>query len=116
MTEVERDVQRCLNREVRPHLQIHGGEISLVSVESGVVTLRFEGACRGCPLRPVTLLFLIRTTLLRVPGIVDVQALGLRLNAFTLRAFGKMMEKAGTSDKPQVAQARFQPVFPSRLF
>jgi Fe-S cluster biogenesis protein NfuA len=83
-------VQRCLNREVRPYLHIHGGEITLISVEDGVVTLRFEGACRGCPLRPVTLLWQIQRPLLKVPGIVNVQALGLKITESTLKAFDQI--------------------------
>jgi Fe-S cluster biogenesis protein NfuA len=85
--ELEEAVQRCLNREARPYLHIHGGELSLVSVVDGMVTLRFEGACRGCPLRPVTLLSLIRKPLLRVPGVTNVQAVGLKITESTLRAF-----------------------------
>ena len=92
MMELARAVERCLNREVRPYLHIHAGEASLVSVEGGIVTLRFEGACRGCPLRPVTLLSLIRRPLLKIPGVLDVQAMGVRLTESILKAFGQTAE------------------------
>ena len=90
MTNLAETVQQCLNREVRPYLHIHGGEVTLVSVEDGVAMLRFEGACRGCPLRPVTLLWQIRRPLLKIPGIVNVEAVGLRVTESTLKAFSRM--------------------------
>lgn len=90
MTELAETVQRCLNSEVRPYLHIHGGEVSLISIGDGVVTLRFEGACRACPLRPVTLLWQIRRPLLKIPGVINVQAIGLRVTESTLRAFSQI--------------------------
>ena len=48
-------VEGKLDARVRPLLQIHGGEVTLESVDDGQVRVRFEGACVGCPLRPVTL-------------------------------------------------------------
>jgi Fe-S cluster biogenesis protein NfuA len=32
--------------EVRPYLQADGGDVEVVGVEGGVVSLRLEGACR----------------------------------------------------------------------
>ena len=40
---------------VRPAVHAHGGEIDVVSVEDGVVRLKFRGACGDCALAPVTL-------------------------------------------------------------
>ena len=40
---------------VRPAVHAHGGEIDVVSVEDGVVRLKFRGACGECALTPVTL-------------------------------------------------------------
>ncbi|MGB2936662.1 MAG: NifU family protein [Phycisphaerae bacterium] len=34
---------------MRPMLQAHGGDIQLVSVEEGVVKVKLQGACAGCP-------------------------------------------------------------------
>jgi Fe-S cluster biogenesis protein NfuA len=42
--------------EVRPMLQADGGDVELVEVtESGVVKLRLQGACAGCPGAQMTL-------------------------------------------------------------
>jgi Fe-S cluster biogenesis protein NfuA len=41
--------------EVRPYLLAHGGGVELLGVEDGVVRLRLEGACNGCPSSALTL-------------------------------------------------------------
>jgi Fe-S cluster biogenesis protein NfuA len=42
--------------EIRPALQSHGGDIELIDVsEDGVVQVRLEGACCGCPHAAATL-------------------------------------------------------------
>src|SRR4051812_36980117 len=41
--------------EVRPYLQSHGGNVQLISLQEGVVRLRLEGSCSGCPSSAATL-------------------------------------------------------------
>ena len=41
-------VQNALE-EVRPYLGSHGGNVELLGVDDGVVRLRLEGSCSGCP-------------------------------------------------------------------
>jgi Fe-S cluster biogenesis protein NfuA len=40
---------------IRPRLQADGGDIELVGVEDGVVKVRLQGACHGCPGAQMTL-------------------------------------------------------------
>ncbi|MEJ7716430.1 MAG: NifU family protein [Thermoleophilaceae bacterium] len=40
---------------VRPYLESHGGNVELVAVEDGVVRVRLEGSCDGCPSSAMTL-------------------------------------------------------------
>ena len=47
-------VQESLNK-IRPMLQADGGDVELVSVEDGVVKVRLQGACAGCPMSQMTL-------------------------------------------------------------
>ena len=49
--------------EIRPYVHSHGGEIELVDVDQGVVTLRLIGACEGCPSSSATLTEGIERTL-----------------------------------------------------
>lgn len=43
--------------QIRPSIQAHGGDIELVEVQpdSGRVSIRLSGACRGCPMSTMTL-------------------------------------------------------------
>jgi Fe-S cluster biogenesis protein NfuA len=47
-------VQEAINK-IRPTLQADGGDVELVSVDSGVVKVRLQGACKGCPMSQMTL-------------------------------------------------------------
>ncbi len=48
-------VQGALNK-VRPALQADGGDVELIDVdEDGVVKLKLQGACAGCPMSQMTL-------------------------------------------------------------
>ncbi len=54
MSETEKKVQKAL-AEIRPQIQADGGDIELISVESGTVKVRLRGACAGCPMSALTL-------------------------------------------------------------
>ncbi len=53
---MEEQVKKVLEK-IRPSLQADGGDVELVSVdiESGIVTVRLQGACAGCPMSQMTL-------------------------------------------------------------
>ena len=40
---------------IRERLKADGGDIELVAIEDGVVKVRLQGACRGCPGAQMTL-------------------------------------------------------------
>ncbi len=40
--------------EVRPGLQMDGGDVALKSIKGGVVELKIKGACHGCPMAAMT--------------------------------------------------------------
>ena len=40
---------------VRPYLESHGGNVELLGIDDGVVRLRLEGSCHGCPSSAATL-------------------------------------------------------------
>ena len=41
--------------QLRPNLQTDGGDVELLDVNEGVVKLRLQGACSGCPMAAITL-------------------------------------------------------------
>src|SRR5262249_29814696 len=51
---VETRIAHALDR-VRPYLGSHGGDVKLLGVKEGVVHLRLEGSCHGCPSSTVTM-------------------------------------------------------------
>ena len=57
-------VERALEK-VRPQLGAHGGDVHLVSVDekSGVVRLRLDGTCNGCPASSATLELAVATAI-----------------------------------------------------
>jgi Fe-S cluster biogenesis protein NfuA len=43
-------------KKIRPMLQADGGDVELIKVtEDGVVQVRLQGACAGCPMSQMTL-------------------------------------------------------------
>lgn len=47
-------VQAVLDN-IRPSLRADGGDVELVEVKDGVVSVRLKGACAGCPMSTMTL-------------------------------------------------------------
>jgi Fe-S cluster biogenesis protein NfuA len=71
---VEERVQLALD-SVRPYLKSHEGGVDIASVENGVVMLRLEGSCKGCPSSTATVKFAVERAILeRVPEIREVRA------------------------------------------
>lgn len=62
---------------IRPLLQADGGDIELVSVDesTGVVSVRLQGACKGCPGAQMTLKMGVERHLQeKVPEVKEVVA------------------------------------------
>jgi Fe-S cluster biogenesis protein NfuA/nitrite reductase/ring-hydroxylating ferredoxin subunit len=61
---------------VRPQLQSHGGDVTLVRIEDGTAFVRLDGACNGCSMSSVTLRNLVESALVEsVPSITGVEVL-----------------------------------------
>ena len=56
---------------VRPYLESHGGNVELVAVEDGVVRLRLDGSCSGCPSSAMTLKLAIEKAIYEAAPDVD---------------------------------------------
>lgn len=67
-------VQAAIDK-IRPMLQRDGGDVELVDVRDGIVFVRLQGACAGCPMSQMTLRNGIEKFLKReIPEIAAVQA------------------------------------------
>jgi Fe-S cluster biogenesis protein NfuA len=74
-TTVEEQVKETLEL-IRPAIQMDGGDIRLVGVKDGVVTVHLFGTCESCPISPVTLKQGVERLLReRVPEVSEVVAL-----------------------------------------
>ena len=71
---MEEQIKALLDKEVRPMLALHLGDLDFVSFENGVVKLRLKGTCQGCPLSLVTLKAGIERILKsKIPEVESVQ-------------------------------------------
>jgi Fe-S cluster biogenesis protein NfuA len=72
---VREQVEKVLEK-VRVYLQADGGDVELVDVDDqGIVKVRLQGACHGCPGAAMTLKNGIEQVLKReVPGVTSVEA------------------------------------------
>ena len=63
--------------KIRPYIQADGGDIELVGIDedAGVVSVRLQGACRGCPGAAMTLKMGVERHLReKVPEVSEVVA------------------------------------------
>jgi Fe-S cluster biogenesis protein NfuA len=69
------EVREALDK-IRPMLRADGGDVELVEVTAdGVVRVRLEGACQGCPMSMMTLKNGIERVIKeQVPGVTEVEA------------------------------------------
>jgi Fe-S cluster biogenesis protein NfuA len=61
--------------KIRPSLLADGGDVELVGVNNGTVTLKLTGACAGCPFSTMTLKMGIEKILRKeIPEVKEVVA------------------------------------------
>lgn len=75
---MKEDVEKVVEEKIKPRLAMDGGSIEVVSVDenSGVVKVRLQGACRGCPMSQITLTMtvehILKTELPQVKKVIPV--------------------------------------------
>lgn len=67
------EVEKALEK-IRPILQRDGGDVELIDVnDQGVVLVKLQGACKGCPGATMTLKAIIENLLVKeVKGVTQV--------------------------------------------
>jgi Fe-S cluster biogenesis protein NfuA len=69
---MEEQIKKSLEK-IRPILQRDGGDVEFVSFEDGIVKVRMQGACGGCPGALMTIKMIIERTLVEdIPGVKEV--------------------------------------------
>jgi Fe-S cluster biogenesis protein NfuA/nitrite reductase/ring-hydroxylating ferredoxin subunit len=74
---LEMRVNQALEK-VRPYMHSHGGDVEIINVsDEGVVRLRLEGTCHGCPSSRVTLKFAVEKAIHEAaPDVVGIEVVG----------------------------------------
>ncbi len=54
MQNLREDVEAALER-IRTGLRVEGGDVQLVGIEDGIVKVKLQGSCAGCPFSQMTL-------------------------------------------------------------
>jgi Fe-S cluster biogenesis protein NfuA len=76
------DIADALAERVMPVLRSHGGGVWVSSLEDGVLEVQWQGACVGCPLRPMTVAAVLEPAFEDIEGVERVEA-GVRLSPRT---------------------------------
>jgi Fe-S cluster biogenesis protein NfuA len=68
------EVEAALER-IRTGLRVEGGDVQLVDIEDGIVKVKLQGSCAGCPFSQMTLKNFIEKEIKKsVPGVKGVVA------------------------------------------
>ena len=72
--ETLQSIEAVIEKNVRPQLQAHGGDVEVISYdEDGVCRIRLLGHCSGCPSAFITAEEIIRAEVIReLPQVKDV--------------------------------------------
>lgn len=50
---MEQKIKKIIEK-MRPYIQMHSGDVSLVEIKDGIVKIKVTGACAGCGLAHMT--------------------------------------------------------------
>ncbi len=68
------EVEAALEK-IRNALRVEGGDVKLVGIDNGIVKVKLQGSCAGCPFSQMTLKNFIEKELKKeVPDVKGVQA------------------------------------------
>lgn len=74
MQDIKEQVETALER-IRNTLRVEGGDVELVDIEDGIVKVKLQGSCAGCPFSQMTLKNFIEKELRKdVSGVTGVEA------------------------------------------
>ena len=74
MQDLKEQVEAALER-IRNALRVDGGDVELVDIKDGVVRVKLQGSCAGCPFSQMTLKNFIEKEIKKdVSGVTGVEA------------------------------------------
>ncbi len=74
MQNLQEQVESALDK-IRSALRVEGGDVKLMGIDDGIVKVKLQGSCAGCPFSQMTLKNFIEKELKKsVPEVKGVQA------------------------------------------
>lgn len=74
MQKIKDEVETALDR-IRNALRVDGGDVQLVDINDGIVKVKLQGSCAGCPFSQMTLKNFIEKELRKdVSGVKGVES------------------------------------------
>jgi len=71
-------VKNVIENKISPALQMEGGQIELIDIQDGKVSVKLSGACAGCPRSSYTLKSFVESVIKQeVPEVKEVIAVNL---------------------------------------
>lgn len=66
-------VKEVVEKDVRPYIKNHGGDIKVLDVHEGTVSIKLSGSCSGCPAARITTEGIVKAAIIeKIPEIKDV--------------------------------------------
>jgi Fe-S cluster biogenesis protein NfuA len=83
--------EAILEDRVRGAIRGHGGDIHIIDIsEQGDITVEFAGACRACPLRPVTFGTAVLPAFDGIAGVRSVRCDSIRVSSHAVRRLAQL--------------------------
>ena len=74
MQDLKDDVEAALDK-IRTALRTEGGDVKLVGIDDGIVKVKLQGSCAGCPFSQMTIKNFIEKELKKsIAGVKGVEA------------------------------------------
>jgi len=98
--EVVMMIKELLDSRIRPTVQEDGGDVLFKGFEDGIVKLKLQGSCTGCPSSSVTLKHGIQNMMqFYVPEVLGVEEVEDELDAIAKAEFDKLEKKLAEKKK-----------------
>lgn len=95
-------IKELLDTRIRPTVQEDGGDVIFKGFENGIVKLRLQGSCTGCPSSIVTLKNGIQNMLqFYVPEVLEVEQVQDEVDVVTNTEFEKFEHRLKEQKKPK---------------
>ena len=71
---MEEKIKEFLEKEVKPMLGFHGGDVEFMSFNDGILKIRLKGACFGCMMSEMTMEGIEKQIQEKIPEVKKVEA------------------------------------------